>query len=284
MALLLASLVWTAVPPARATTTTLLGWIDSPHHVPMVGHEAFNRNRRGSANQPQLCLPLELHGLGGSGGGDPASTANGNGNGRSPRRPLALLQTRAPLLRGHAAAFAQELATWVAAQDIGRVVVVAGAAPSADEAVLDPGSRLWFHAMPVANGKLTPEQAGDVEAWAGRFHAQDLATAQPALYGDGNGVHVHVPHTGIAAPLLAACARAGIPSAGLFYFAAEGANDADAARLAHVLLEALLPPPAPRGGEENVGNGQAKAPLPLVAPRSWELLFGRSRRREMEAF
>ena len=277
-----------SVTTASPTDATLLGWVDSPFHVPMVGNEAFNRRpvakqQQQPQPQPQLCLPLELHGLG------PATTTTTTTTGDGAQhRPLAILQTRAPLLRGQAAAFAEALAEWVAQGQeeqgqgrFGRVVVVAGAAPSADESVLDPGARLWYQAAvgdkAAAAAALTPEQEGDFEAWTGRFGAQNLA-GKPELYAsglDGQGAGIHLVHTGIAAPLLAACAKRGVPAAGLYYFAAEGANDADAARLAHVLLKSLLP---------QQGEGGGQAPLPLVAPRSWESLFGRSRRREMEAF
>lgn len=292
---LAADLMVASVTTARPTDATLLGWIDSPFHVPMVGNEAFNRRpvakqQQPPQPQPQLCLPLELHGLG------PATTTTTGGGAQ--RRPLAIMQTRAPLLRGQAAAFAEALAAWVAQGQqeqeqgqqgrFGRVVVVAGSAPSADESVLDPRARLWYQA--AVGDNLTPEQEGDFKAWAGRFGAHNLAgkpelySGKPELYssgldgqGQGAGIHVaHVAHTGIAAPLLAACAKRGVPAATLYYFAAEGANDADAARLAHVLLETLLP-------QQGEGEG-GQAPLPLVAPRSWESLFGRSRRREMEAF
>ncbi len=97
--------------------------------------------------------------------------------------------------------------------------------------------------------------------WKEQFGARDLGN-------EGNG---HVAHAGLASPLLAACAKAGIPAAGLFYFTAEGDNAEDGARLAHVLLGSL------------VLDQEEHAPLPLVAPRSWEFLFGPNRRPEMEA-
>lgn len=103
--------------------------------------------------------------------------------------------------------------------------------------------------------------------WAGRFFAQDLATL-PALQ---QQQQPHVAHTGIASQLLRACEQEGLPASALYYFAAEGDNAEDSARVAHVLLESLLP----SSGE----NG----PLPLVAPRSWDCLFGR-RRPETDAF
>lgn len=81
-----------------------------------------------------------------------------------------------------------------------------------------------------------------------------------------------VAQTGIAGPLLQALEGAGVAASALYAVVAEGDNEQDSARLVHVLLESLLGAP---GGE---------AVMPLVAPRSWELLFGRANRREMEAF
>ncbi len=123
---------------AQAPSVELLGWVDSEHHVPMAGHELFDRRTgKEGQQQPQLCLPLELYGLGSADGDE-------DGGGQRWWR-LVLLQTRAPLLRGRGPAFAEELVAWAKGTGaFGRVVVVAGAAPMLDESVLAPDARLWF--------------------------------------------------------------------------------------------------------------------------------------------
>lgn len=121
---------------AAAPRVQLLGWLDSENHVAMVGTEQFDRRPDGRP-RPQLCLPLELYGLG------TAADDKGNCSSSERRWRLALLQTRAPLLRGHAAAYVEELVAWVKSCPFGRVVLVAGAAPTAEE-MLDPAARLWF--------------------------------------------------------------------------------------------------------------------------------------------
>jgi hypothetical protein len=230
----------------------LLGWLDSDHHVSVAGNETFTRTR--SQQEPQkrqLCLPLELYGLGRS--SSSASEEEG-GSGRLWR--AALLQTRSPLLRGRGAAFVHELVAWAKGTGaFDRIVVVVGAAPMAEEMLT--GARLGYSFNVHAHAQHALMES--VRAWE-RLGA--------VAAGNSGGAQ-----SGTAALLLQVCSSEAIAAAALYMFVAEGGdNAADGARLAHVLLESLV-----------LAGQQKLVPVPLVPPRSWECLFGLDRRHEMEA-
>ena len=215
---------------ASSPSASLVGYLDSDHHAPMCGNEAF-----GSTTNAQLCVPVELYRV-------PAEGES-----------VLLLQHRAPLLRGHATVYAEELAGWAAKQQFSQVILLAGAAVAGNETALDLSARLWYK---VSQAMASPPAFH--QTWEQRFNVQPFMPHDTP--------HAPVPsHAGISAQLLAACERAAVPTTALFMFTEEGNNTQDSVVLANVLASTFLMD----------GQAEAGGAIKFVAPRSWENLWGR---------
>jgi hypothetical protein len=205
------------------------GALVTPHVLPCCGNDAL-----GDAPRGVLALPIELYAL--------------------PARRVALLQQRAPAVRGAQRALAQEVAAWAERAGFARVVLLGGLDASLARTPAQMGAAAFRYAAP--HGAFVPAPEGGAApaalGWTA-LECDELAGVPLA--------HSRVPPW----PLLAALGAAGLRNAvALLLFASEGDNAGHAAALAEHAA-ALL---------GLAHNGPWRAPL------SWRAAFGASHAEE----
>jgi hypothetical protein len=192
------------------------GALTSAHVLPCCGNDAL-----GDAPRGVLTLALELY--------------------TDAARSLAVLQQRAPAVRGGQRALAAETAAWAAKAGFARVILLAGL-ENALQREAQIGAAVFRFAgawAPAAPGAPTPESL----EWTALERESDGGVAL---------AESRVPPW----PLLGACAAAR-PTLALLLFASEGDNAGDAAALADKAAALLALPPTP-----------------WRAPLSWASAFG----------
>ncbi|PWN28615.1 hypothetical protein BDZ90DRAFT_153140 [Jaminaea rosea] len=245
----------------------------------LVAHRPLSLSRVGSLDAGQDLIPF----VGGSDGEAGISTAL---DVFSSSHGVTVVQQRSPVLRARRAGFARRMAAWAREEGFARVVVLSSldAALRGDEELGSSGGMM--HYMLDADGQEQKKLAKVLQL-AGPAVSSNLLVGQ----GEAGGLSTSSPPqsrlpsssagltsrylSALSGPDSGSSSSPAIPSGALLLWAAEGDNRGDAHRMAHCVVDEVLPGLGSMGrAGPDAAQGSQEGKQELEEPQSWRGLYG----------
>lgn len=247
----------------------------------LVAHRPLSLLRVGSLDAGQDLIPF----VGGSDGEAGISTAL---DVFSSSHGVTVVQQRSPVLRARRAGFARRMAAWARKERFAQVVVLSSldAALRGDEELGSSGGMMHY-VLDADADQQEQKKLAKVLQLAGPTVSSNLLVGQ----GEAGGLSTSSPpqsrlpssSAGLTSRYLSALSgpdsesssSTAISSGALLLWAAEGDNRGDAHRMAHCVVDEVLPGLGSMGrAEPDAAQGSQEGRHELEEPQSWRGLYG----------